>query len=154
MAIDFEKMEDEFRNNAVDYDEDEQEEILEDIEKLKAMPEAEIQEIMKEWESTYHEELVESDDGDASNIADGKMLKLYLEAHPHEDEYEYNEALFDNFLSDNQEKRNSLTLEAILNGGAMRDNVYDMCARTATDKVAQIYEIHREVIRMLNPGAL
>ena len=40
------------------------------------------------------------------------------------------------------------------NGTALRDNVYDDCARYATDAIAKWSDLHREIIKAIVPSAL
>jgi hypothetical protein len=153
--IDFEKMQEEVLFD-ID-DDDEKEEILEGIEKVKTMSEEEIRKIAEYLDSLITEQAIDEEEmygGAASDFAASKMLALYLENHPNESKDDFNEDAYDQFRSGHYKEEKAALVEAIFNENLMDDNVLDEIQRQCTDKAAEEYGLHRNIIRFINPSGL
>jgi len=160
---DFEQME----SGLVADNPDEEDEIREGMERLKAMSVFKIQAIVDDWVAEYYEHLLDINDSGADEYAKKEMLThYYLPEHPEESEDDYDSDAFADFCGGDESEHGTakyiygehvwdeLILKAIQDGYAVRDNVYDEASRMTTDSTAEAYELHREIIRALYPDAL
>ena len=156
MVIDFKAMEEEIRDEFDDYDDDEQEEILEGIEKLKVMPQEDIDRIIE----GLNENIISSGEEDDSvySYVEKKMWELYEKEYPDEvKRYNEDSDYFDDFMvkfeAYQYDHKKPYVIEAIF-GGIIRDNVYDQLCRDATEQLAEEWGLHPRIIVYLNPVGL
>jgi hypothetical protein len=133
-------------------DEEEQNEVLEGIEKIKSMSQEDISRIASEWNERYDElqyDLGIEDEGCVTYARD-KLLPEYKEKHPDafDEDGDFLDAdAFYAFVENHDDYEHHII-------SAIGDNEGDECARQATDEISEEYGLHRDIIKKIDPRAL
>ena len=147
MAIDF----DELKEKVLEDCNDEETKLVDkDIEILKAMSKEKIEDMRQVFFFSVNEAITEYDSPMEYDSIQDELLGRYLKENADESEDDYDDDKFEEFRAAKDEKcitshgytfsrEESMLIELVHHGGAMRDNLYDECMEKGFSDVAEGY---------------